>query len=222
LILKITMGHFSFVIFCLLPLGVAGYAVIVYSLFPLGAFVHPDMRAVFETNKLGIYTHIFGSAIALGLGPFQFITRFRKKHPSLHRWFGRFYLGFGIFLGGLSGLYMSSQAFGGLVAQTGFAVLSILWLYSGLRAYTAIRARNISLHRRWMVRNFALTFAAVMLRIYLPSSIAAGIYFETAYPIIAWLCWVPNVIIAEIILSKTRNTIWDERGKSSGDYKLGR
>jgi hypothetical protein len=33
-----------------------------------------------------------------------------------------------------------------------------------------------------MVRNFALTFAAVTLRLYLPSAFVAGIAFESAYP----------------------------------------
>lgn len=46
--------------------------------------------------------------------------------------------------------------------------------------------------------------AAVTLRIYLPFGIASGMPFEEAYPAIAWLCWVPNLIVAEwLILSGT-------------------
>ena len=56
-----------------------------------------------------------------------------------------------------------------------------------------------------MIRNFALTFAAVTLRIYLPASMAAGIEFGVAYRAIAWLCWVPNVVVAELLFNKTRN-----------------
>jgi hypothetical protein len=48
-----------------------------------------------------------------------------------------------------------------------------------------------------MVRNFSLTFAAVTLRLYLPISGVAGVPFEVAYPIIAWIAWVPNLIVAE-------------------------
>jgi hypothetical protein len=44
-----------------------------------------------------------------------------------------------------------------------------------------------------MVRNFALTFAAVTLRLYLPAWMIAGVAFDVAYPLIAWLCWVPNL-----------------------------
>ena len=55
-----------------------------------------------------------------------------------------------------------------------------------------------------MVRNFALTFAAVTLRLWLPASIVAGFPFELAYPVIAWLCWLPNLVAAELLFNRTR------------------
>ena len=48
-----------------------------------------------------------------------------------------------------------------------------------------------------MIRNFALSLAAVTLRLYLPASAVAGVPFEDFYPAVAWLCWVPNLILAE-------------------------
>jgi len=180
-----------------LALGVAGYAIYAYGVLPLGSLVHPDMKANFLAHSTGIYTHAFASSVALVLGPFQFSTRLRQKHTAIHRWLGRAYLAVGVLVGGLSGLYMSQYAFGGLFARLGFAALAGLWLYTGFRAYLAIRRGRIVEHRQWMVRNFSLTFAAVTLRLYLPASMAAGIEFAIAYPIIAWLCWVPNVVFAE-------------------------
>jgi len=159
--------------------------------------VHPDMQANFLAYSAGIYTHAFASIVALVLGPFQFSTDLREKHTEVHRWLGRTYLAVGVLVGGLSGLYMSQYAFGGTVARLGFASLALFWLYSGLRAYLAIRRGAVHEHRKWMVRNFSLTFAAVMLRLYLPASMVAGIEFTVAYPVIAWLCWVPNVLFAE-------------------------
>lgn len=180
-----------------LSIGVAGYALIAYLFFPLGALVHPEMKVNFEANRIGIYLHIFASATALTVGPFQLSTNFRKKHINLHRWFGRLYLVVGVLIGGLAGLYMSFFAFGGVIAKIGFGSLAILWLYTGLRAYLAIRQGAIDVHRKWMIRNFALTLAAVTLRLLLPASIVAGIEFTVAYAIIAWICWVPNIIFAE-------------------------
>ena len=88
-----------------LSIGVAGYALIAYLFFPLGALVHPEMKVNFEANRIGIYLHIFASAIALTVGPFQLSTNFRKKHINLHRWFGRLYLVVGVLIGGLALLY---------------------------------------------------------------------------------------------------------------------
>lgn len=205
------MRSFSKGLLFFLAFGVAGYAVFVYGVLPLGSLVHPDMQANFLTHSTGIYTHAFASIVALVLGPFQFSTRLRQEHTNLHRWFGRAYLAVGILVGGLAGLYMAQYAFGGPVAQLGFAVLAVLWLYTGLRAYLAVRRGAIDEHRKWMVRNFSLTFAAVTLRFYLPASMAAGVEFAVAYPIIAWLCWVPNVIVAEWQYNRGPNRVAEVR-----------
>jgi len=180
-----------------LTFGVAGYVVFAYGLMPLGAVVHPDMKSSFLAHPAGIYIHAFASITALVLGPFQFSADIRQRHPVAHRWSGRLYLTVGVLAGGLSGLYLSQYAFGGPAARLGFAVLAGLWLFTGLRAYLAVRRGAFEEHRKWMVRNFSLTLAAVTLRIYLPLSMASGIEFASAYPIVAWLCWVPNIVLAE-------------------------
>ena len=195
-------GH---VVLALLSFGIAGYALAVYGFLPLGSVVHPAMRATFEAHRVAILLHVFASVAALALGPFQFSTRLRSARPALHRWLGRAYLGIGVGIGGLAGLVMATHAFGGPVARVGFAALALGWLATGALAYRAIRAGHVALHRRWMVRNFALTFAAVTLRLWLPASMAAGIAFERAYPVIAWLCWVPNLLVAEWLIARSRS-----------------
>lgn len=202
-------------LFYFLALGVAGYAVFAYGFLPLGALVHPDMKANFLAHSTGIYVHAFASIVALTLGPFQFSTYLRQQYTNVHRWLGRAYLAVGVLVGGLSGFYMSQFAYGGLMAKLGFATLAVLWLYTGLRAYLAIRRGAIAEHRKWMVRNFSLTFAAVMLRLYLPASMAAGAEFSLAYPIIAWLCWGPNLAFAEWRYNIAHNSI-------SGNYNNAR
>ena len=184
-------------LFYILAFGIAAYALFAYLLLPLGSLVHPDMKTNFQTHSFGIYAHIFASSIALMIGPFQLSQHIRQKYTKFHRWLGRIYMSVGVLVGGLAGLYMSQFAFGGLMAKLGFAALAVLWLYTGLRAYFAIRRGAVVEHKKWMIRNFALTFAAVTLRIYLPLSMVAGIEFSLAYPIIAWLCWAPNLIFAE-------------------------
>lgn len=196
----------SFAALVVLSLGIVVYAVVAYGLLPLGAAVHPDMRAMFESHyRLAIYTHVFASALALALGPFQFSAGLRAAHLALHRWSGRLYLGFGVLLGGLTGLLVAFNAFGGPVARVGFVCLAAAWLFSGFKAYLAIRSRDVVSHRRWMVRNFALTFAAVTLRLWLPSLVVSGVAMDVAYPLAAWLCWVPNTVIAELLFNTNHN-----------------
>ncbi|HEY6512205.1 MAG TPA: DUF2306 domain-containing protein [Burkholderiaceae bacterium] len=190
-----------------LSVGVSVYAIGVYGFLPLGALLHPDMRAAFQAHPISVYAHVFAAAVALSLGPLQFSSRLRTSHIKLHRWSGRAYLGVGVLVGGFAGLYMSLHAFGGIVSRLGFGCLALAWLFTGLRAFLAIRRRDVASHRRWMVRNFALAFAAVTLRLYLPSSIAMGVAFEVAYPVIAWLCWLPNVLVAELIFNRRHHRV---------------
>jgi hypothetical protein len=115
---------------------------------------------------------------------------------------GRVYLVAGVLVGGVSGLLLSRIAQGGWVAQLGFACLAVLWLYTGWRGYRAIRRGERGEHRRWMLRNHALTLAAVSLRLYIPLFLASGVPFQDAYPVIAWLCWVPHLLIAQWWLNR--------------------
>ena len=186
-------------------LGVAGYAVFAYGFMPLGSLVHPDMKLNFLAHQAGIYTHVFAAVVALALGPFQFSGWIRRNHPRVHRWIGRTYLSVGVGLGGLFGLYMSTFAYGGLIAKLGFACLAVAWLFTGLRAFQTIRMGAVQEHRKWVIRNFSLTLAAVTLRLYLPASMVAEIPFEISYPVIAWLAWVPNLLVAEWYVNRTYN-----------------
>jgi uncharacterized membrane protein len=190
-----------------LTIGVAGYAAVAYGLFPLGSLVHPGMKETFEAHSIGIYTHVFASIAALALGPFQFSSRLRQRNPRLHRFSGRVYLAIGVMAGGAAGLYMAQFSFGGFVSRAGFTLLALAWLFTGFMAYSAIRRRDIHSHRRWMVRNFSLTLAAVTLRMYLGLAAAAGVRFEDFYPLVAWLCWAPNLVFAEWFINSARNAV---------------
>lgn len=188
------MRRFGLGLFAFLSLLISGYSLYVYAFMPLGSIVTPEMRAVFVHHKLGIYTHVFASLLALALGPFQFWRRV-QRHKSLHRTLGRLYLFMGVLPGGLSGLFMATHAQGGWLAQTGFAMLAVLWLFTAYQAYRSIRRGQVQAHQVWMIRNFALTFAAVTLRLYIPLSMVLGAEYLAAYRVIAWLCWVPNLLL---------------------------
>lgn len=155
-------------------------------------------RDVYEAHTLGITSHIAGMIVAAAMGPFQVLRSFRNKHRKAHRFMGRAYIG-GALVGGLGGLYMSQYAASGAPAGIGFAFLAIFLLMTTGMAYRAIRAGDVQTHREWMTRSFALILAAVTLRIYLPF-LEAAFGENDGYIIVAWLCWVPNLIVAEVLI----------------------
>ncbi|MGN4673447.1 DUF2306 domain-containing protein [Bacillus cereus group sp. MYBK225-1] len=198
-------------VFTCFALLVSGYIVVQY--FIMDGFQTGLVKAkLMYGSKLSkfwysmLFTHITTSIVALVIGPFTLSTKFRERNINRHRIAGRIYL-VGILLGGLSGLYLSFYATGGLVAKLGFGLLSVFWLTSAYQALHRVKNKKMKDHRNWMIRNYSLTFAAVTLRIWLPLFIVLfGIeQFELIYAVIAWLAWVPNLIIAELFIRQRLN-----------------
>jgi uncharacterized membrane protein len=179
-----------------LSVGVGGYGL--FLVLTGFQFVPPVVMNSHFFTPLGIQIHIAASAVALTIGAFQFLKPLRRRHPQVHRWTGRVYVGACV-IGGIAGGAIALYTSAGLVAGWGFFILALLWVPFTLLALAAAMRRDFVAHERWMVRSFALTFAAVTLRLYLPFG-AMTVGFEVAYPIIAWAAWVPNLIVAEIWL----------------------
>jgi hypothetical protein len=177
----------------ILCLGVVGMASQYYFHRPSGHFG--------EHYPL-LVAHIIGGSIALLLGPWQFSRRLRQRHLSLHRWMGRIYL-LGVALGSLAGFASSFFSQGGMPTHFGFGILAVLWFFTGWMAYHYARTARIAQQREWMIRNFSLSLAAVTLRQYLPFMLFVMHWpFLRAYVPISWLCWVPNLLIAEWLIRR--------------------
>lgn len=145
--------------------------------------------------------HAVSASLALMLGPLQLVTAWRTRFPALHRWVGRAYV-VAIAVGWLSSLPLALHAMTGPVAVAGFLALGVAWVVATGMGLTRALKRRFADHRRWMVRSYALTAAAITLRIYLGGSMALGIDEQVSYPFIAWLCWVPNLLGAEWYLRR--------------------
>ena len=143
-----------------------------------------------------ILTHGFFGVLALLTGPFSFLLSKYPRAKKYHRVLGKLYL-IAVLIGGLTGIIMSARAYGGIIPKAGFLILSLLWLYTAFQAFTTARAKNISMHKIWMIRNYALTFSAVMLRQYIGLMLMAGLDYDLVYPVAAWLSWVPQLLIIE-------------------------
>jgi len=155
-----------------------------------------EQRDVYIVNIVPLLTHIAGSMLATILGPFQFLRKIRTgRYLKIHRWLGRVYL-LGVLFGGVGGAYMGTIAYGGPIARLGLMTIAALWLVSGYMAYINIRNNKIELHRKWMVMNYAITFAGVTLRLWQIVFGVIGLDFLTGYIIVTRLSWVPNLLVA--------------------------
>lgn len=160
----------------------------------------PEMRQLIAGHGVPFLMHVISAPIALALGAIPFAwPRQRLRFHAFHRWSGRLY-GLAILIGGIGGLLIAPFVNGGIVAALGFGLLSVLWLATTGRAVLLAMNRRFVEHRRWMIRSYALTFAAVTLRLYLLFFMLAGWSYTEASPILAWICWVPNLIAAELLL----------------------
>lgn len=148
--------------------------------------------------------HIFPGGIALLTGWSQFSSKLRTTRLSLHRTLGKIYVA-AVLVSGTAGLYIAHYATGGPVSQWGFGLLAVAWLTTTAMAFSRIKAMDIDAHQQWMIRSYALAFAAVTLRIYMPFLQAvAGMDFLDAYRLVAWMCWVPNLLVAELMVRRQR------------------
>lgn len=179
-----------------LSVAVGGYA---YVFVPAGGSPAPGVLAnLFARPWLALHAALAGTALIIG--PFQFLPWVRNRR-SLHRTLGKIYVA-SCLISGLAGFILSFGNTAGPIAGFGFGTLALIWIYSTGQALRMAQARRFDEHRRWMIRSFALTFGAVTLRIYLPMSQVMGIEFLDAYRAIAWLAWVPNLMVAEAYLRR--------------------
>lgn len=156
--------------------------------------IPPPLRENFQSNHLLFLIHISLGSLALLVGPWQFSRTLRARRLKLHRWMGRVYVAACV-IGGMAGLAIADGSNGGPLAAAGFSALAVLWIATTLLAYRAARRGDIQMHRGWMILSFALTFAGVTLRLYLPLALIQPEHFSAVYAVIAWACWVPNLAV---------------------------
>jgi uncharacterized membrane protein len=180
--------------------AVAVYALVGYFFLTPGQTVHPSMQSAYAAHPWRILIHVAASLVALALGPWQFIPALRRR-KALHRGIGFVYF-LAVFVGAISGLFTAFIAQGGLVSRIGFVVLSLLWILSAIAALRAIKRGDYRLHEGWAIRSFALTFAAVTIRLQLGAGFASGQRFEDFYWMLSWTCWIPNLLVAEWLIRR--------------------
>jgi uncharacterized membrane protein len=145
--------------------------------------------------------HVVSGGLALLLSPLQLSARLRARVPRLHRVNGRVVLT-AILIAGTAGFLLSWFNFAGAIGTAGFGALAVLWVSCALLGLRAILRGDVPAHRRWMLRTFAFTYAAVTLRLWLLVLIPVLGDFRSAYVLVPFLCWVPNLVLVELLIRR--------------------
>jgi uncharacterized membrane protein len=142
-----------------------------------------------------LYTHMISGGIAILIGWIQFNGNLLKKRPHWHRTIGKLYVNSAL-LCSVSGFYIGFYATGGWPAALGFITVSCIYFYTTLKGFLHIRNGQLTEHQNYMTYSYATCLAAVSLRVSVPLSSLITDDYILSYILIAWLAWIPNLIIA--------------------------
>jgi uncharacterized membrane protein len=149
------------------------------------------------------YIHVTCAIFALLAGFTQFNSYILTQQPIIHKNIGKLYVFIILFFAAPSGFVIGLHANGGFYSQIAFVLLSILWFYFTLKGFLKIKNRDVISHKMFMYRSFALTFSAISLRMW---KVILVYLFQPSpmdvYQIIAWLGWIPNLLIVEFYILK--------------------
>lgn len=182
--------------FTLLCVAVAAYAfAYLYGEYRTG----DPFAAQFAVSGWDVPAHFFAAGLALLLVPLQLSASVRRRVPRLHRLGGLLYV-VAVAIAAVSGFSLAANAQGGIASTLGFTTLSLLWpLATAIGIRHAIAGDTVA-HRRWMCRSIALTTAAVTLRLMLGVGVLLQWPFMPVYIAAAWLSWIVNLAVCELIL----------------------
>ncbi|MEP6945330.1 MAG: DUF2306 domain-containing protein [Acidobacteriota bacterium] len=155
--------------------------------------------------RTAFFVHVYMSIWVLLAGFTQFSKGLRRSYPGLHRGLGYIYAIDVLFVTGPAGLIMGFYANGGLTSRAAFVTLAIGWITFTVIAVLKAKQGDYDAHRDFMIRSYALTLSAVTLRAWKWS---INNSFELppmdVYRAVAWLGWVPNLLLAEFIIWRYR------------------
>jgi uncharacterized membrane protein len=148
----------------------------------------------YKTIRWYLLPHGLTAAFALLLGPMQFSDRLRARFTKLHRVSGRLYVG-GALLGGPLGAIM--QAVEGPNRWVVLAVVDAVMLVATTSiALIFILKGNVTQHRNWMTRSYAVTL------VFLAGRFISGTMGQDANEpmslAIVWACLALSLLIADV------------------------
>ena len=147
--------------------------------------------------------HALSGGIALIGGILQ-LNRSLQRRRRLHRFIGRTYA-WSTWVASAAGLWSAVFFPVNLAAKVGFALVAILWFGTTTIGFRRIGASDVTAHREWMLRSFALAFFFVTSGLWMPALEASPLPPAIGYPLSIYLGWVLNLLVAEGWIRFTRS-----------------
>lgn len=191
----------------LLPILIHGYR-------PPAAAKNPALAQfaalddIFAWHSVLTMMHILPGLLFVTLGPLQFNTKLRGRHPRLHRVSGRIFLVAALIIG-VTALVMSfaMPAIGGVLQAVATTVFSVYFLISLGMAFWRIRRREVAQHRRWMIRAFSIGIAVATIRpiigMFFATSRITGWTPHQFFGVAFWIGFVLHAFLAEYWIRQT-------------------
>jgi uncharacterized membrane protein len=157
-----------------------------------------------NASPVPLVLHVAAAAVYAVVGAFQFPARLRRGHRAWHRRAGRVLIGAGLVVAG-SGIWMTlfyPGAPGGDLLWTVRLVVGSAMAASIVLGFTAIRRRDIAVHRAWMIRAYALAVAAGTQAF--TQGIGEGLFGTTdlSTGLSVSSGWVINAVVAEWVIRR--------------------
>lgn len=149
------------------------------------------------------YIHVLPGVIYLVGAPFQLSRRFRERHIRLHRRMGRVLLPAGVTAGVFAIIFGTLFPFGGLFEASATVVFGAYFVTALVIAFIAIKSRDVTRHRQWMIRACAIGLAIATIRIWIGLFQVSGVLsLEDSFGVAFWLSFALHALVAEAYLAR--------------------
>ena len=154
--------------------------------------------------------HVLPGMIFMILGPLQFASSLRAKHPAVHRWSGRIFLTVSAVIGTTGLTMVLKGSVGGWDEKSAILLFGSFFLIALGKALWHAMHREFAKHREWMIRGFAVGLAVATIRpimaLFFATAVSRGktpdpsAFFGTAF----WIGFTVQSAVAEVWIRRTR------------------
>ncbi|MBV9215029.1 MAG: DUF2306 domain-containing protein [Acidobacteria bacterium] len=171
--------------------------------------------------RTAFFVHVYMSIWVLLAGFTQFSNKIRTSYPKWHRALGYFYAVDVVLITGPAGFIMGFYANGGVPSKISFVILAIGWITFTVLAVLKAKEGDYNGHRDFMIRSYALTLSALTLRAWKWGiNNSFDLHPMDVYRAVAWLGWVPNILLAEFIIWRYKYEARRQRLRMRGSNTL--